>query len=270
MYKVAMVPYPTMLALLTLLMMLTSCSQKSPPYPGKRNSAAGTGASAQVAASPGPLNQRKPNPNPTVKPGSADASPSPATASEATLALTKGDDKTWSLKLLGVDAGKVYRMMEVPVAPVEGSKVFKKQGLQFSCTEDSGDFECEFKIGIKQGEVLEVVHEVKNVAPEMAQTEEKDIYLKIEPSSSKGAIRLTIAAGFGEQLFNALELSEDRIKNFDPVGTSGPGTRKIGDEIKCFKFVEAAEGSVPTYPCYIHFNTVKGSVDKASPIVDLL
>ena len=152
-----MVPFQTFLALLTLLMMLSSCSQKAPP-------SSLTSSANETPGTKEPLNKPNPNPNPVIKPT--------LPVGDASVEL----DSQWTLKLKGEEAQKIYELMVVAAEKSETGDTLFKRGQGFSCSklESTKTFGCELHLAAILGEVQEQLPlaSVKLASSEAAQKSE--------------------------------------------------------------------------------------------------
>ncbi len=260
-----MVPYSTVLALLSLLMILTTgCTQKAPPRPGSMRS-------AQASGSPAPLNRRTENSDPIVKPTNAPPT-SDSTAPLSTLLLDATAENEWKINLGGEDAAKLYHLMEVAPDKAQGSETFIKQGVQFVCAKSeekvgskvTPNFDCIFEAVKEDGEISVKlpISKVKKSVPEMAQTPEITTYLKIFDASEGKKVRIFIAGDNARRLYDSLDLPNTRRFDVGADKFNAPGVRRAGKHVNCFSVPLLTAPEVPLYSCYIHLDLAQGTVDK--------
>jgi hypothetical protein len=259
-----MIPFQTILALLTLLMMLCSCSQVAPPHPG-------TTAESQTENT---LN--KPDrgtsglPNADGSPTSTPTDAGPAAQLIDVQTIATDSEGLGKLSLNGPGAKTIYQLMAVAgLADPIGQHPLRmlKKGQQFSCQQSHAGFECDFLIQYADGSIanLQTPEEVVAFDPELTQPtpDTGNEYtlintIRINAPSAGPKVRLSVLSDQAKVIYDALTLPEVVLA---ADATYDVGGAKNGQGITCGKQTPKSD-HVTTYYCDIYMDTILGTIDK--------
>ena len=243
-----MVPFQTILALLLVLLAVSSCSQMDPPHPDAAAKAAAQAQSQFV-----------------------NSNFSSGNTSNATWVDTSVSGVA-QFNLLGADAQTLFSVMSIATEQAGGiSNIQLKQGSQFNCVNSSVGYSCGFTIELGDGSIPVILqkNDVKPQAnflsPLAALSSEYDIKassiseLPMPQFSSK--VRVCIYTAQASIIYEGLKLPE--------VMTSGNGEYseigvKKSDYITCTKQISKANPNSALYFCDLYLDVSSGSVDKPS------
>jgi hypothetical protein len=241
-----MIPFQTFLALIAVLLMVSSCSQTEPPHPD------GSNQTSTSATTEGQLES-----NHTATSGNL----SSATWVQMT-------DKIAHFNLLGDDAKTLYSLMPIEAEQAGGESAEKiKEGVQFNCFDESTGYSCGFTIDLSTGTLPiflqpnEVKEDPTFINPLAALTAPyiNGSIAELPLTQAQGRVRLFVYTGQASLIYEALKIPE--VPGSGDVGTIV--TEKNSDDLACTKTKTEKTGE-SIYFCDIYLNASTGAVDKPS------
>ena len=155
-----MVPVQTVFALLALLVLMSSCSQETPPHPGISTTVASQTTSdlnKPVRSDP-PINaQTSPTPSPV---GPVVTPPVVTIPGQSTETFVPLNASSGSINLFGSDAEQLFRLLPISSTPMPSARrpvSMNKLGNQINCKRDHVGYSCSFIVNYEDASIAEVV-----------------------------------------------------------------------------------------------------------------
>ena len=260
-----MVPIQTVLILLSTLLILSSCSQKTPPHSDVYNQSIlnrRTPGTTNVSASPSP------SIGPSVSPTDSPAPIGSGGGLKSFLKIEPRGSDSMSLMIEGGDAKTIYEMLALAAMPDPSAKDitgYKKQGSHMNCTwGKDGSYHCESILVLATGSAAEQSpkDDLVPFAPSLRSwSPGLTPFLTLRDPSKGPSVRIAILGQSAASLFNALTVPEGALV---PGGGFGPGAVREGEFLTCFKQTRADDYSNVSFSCYLYLDAVQGGYFPAS------